>query len=256
MRIALLRASLIALLAATVVGCASNSNQVTNPQPDRASDINLELGIDYLRKGNLTQAKEKIDRAVEQNPRNAKAHAAAGLLYDRLGEAKKADSHFDRAVSLEPKDPDIGNNYAAFLCKSGKHEKGEKVALQTAANPLYKTPEIALVNAGNCARAAGDLTRAEENYRRALSVRPRFANALHELTEVKLSQKDYLSARAFYQRFMESTRTSASTLWMCVRIERGLNNTPVANNCASRLKNEYPSAPETKALIESERTSG
>ena len=59
------------------------------PQPERAAEINLEIGIDYLRKGNLPQAKEKIDRALEQNPRNAKAHSVAGMLYDRLGDREK-----------------------------------------------------------------------------------------------------------------------------------------------------------------------
>jgi type IV pilus assembly protein PilF len=257
MRIAMVRAVLSCIAAACLFGCMGNNpSEMSKPQPDRASDINLEIGIDYLRKGNLSQAKEKIERALDQNPRNAKAHAAAGLLYDRLGETKDADSHFDRAMSLEPKDPDIGNNYAAFLCKNGRFERGEKVALQTAANQLYKTPEIALVNAGNCARAAGNLARAEEHYRRALNGRPRFTAALYEMTEVKITQKDYLSARGFYQRYMEQSRTSPQTLWLCVRIEKGMNNTEVASNCAQRLKNEYPSASETKALIESERTSG
>ena len=255
MRIALQRVALIALVASSAVGCAGNDN-ITKPQPDRASEINLELGIEHFKKGNLSEAKDRIDRATEQNPRNAKAQAAAGLLYDRLGEARKADSHFDRAVSLDPKDPDIANNYAAFLCKNGRYEKGEKVALQAATNPLYKSPEIAYVNAGSCARGAGNMARAEENYRKAIAVQPRFTNALYEMTEVKLAQKDYLSARGFYQRFMEQTRTSAATLWSCVRIERGLNNTTVANNCAQRLRSEYPSAAETRALNESERNPG
>ena len=112
------------------------------------------------------------------------------------------------------------------------------------------------MNAGSCARSGGNVARAEENFRKAIAVQPRFTNALYEMTEIKLAQKDYLSARGFYQRFMEQTRTSAMTLWSCVRIERGLDNTTVANNCAQRLRNEYPSAPETRALNESERTPG
>jgi type IV pilus assembly protein PilF len=248
--------ALLGLIAGGMLGCANNSSQLSKPQPDRASEINLELGIGHFKKGNLSEAKEKIDRAVEQNPRNAKAQATAGLLYDRLGEVKKAESHFERAISLDPKDPDIANNYSAFLCKNGRYERGEKVALQAAANPLYKTPEVAYANAGYCARAGGNLARAEENYRKALSVKPRFGAALFELTEIKLTQKDYLSARGFYQRYMELSRTTPGTLWLCVRVERGMQNTPVADNCAQRLRNEHPSSAETRALIESERKSG
>lgn len=234
-------------------GCTTHSSALSKPQPDRASEINLELGIDYFRKGNLAQAKDKIDRAVEQNPRNANAQMAAGLLYDRLGETKKADAHFDRAMALEPKDPEIANNYAAFLCRNNHYERGEKFALQAASNPLYRTPEVALLNAGNCARSANDLARAEANYRKVVAIRPRFAPALIALAEVELEQKDYLSSRAFLERFMELGRPNPQSLWLCVRTERALNNASAASGCAARLRNEYPSAAETKALLESER---
>ena len=73
----MIRTILIAFLAAGTAACSTTSDTLSTPQPERASDINLELGIDYYRKGNLAAAKEKIDRAVEQNPRNARAQAAA-----------------------------------------------------------------------------------------------------------------------------------------------------------------------------------
>lgn len=253
---AFLRGLVLAALVAAAVGCASNSNDVTKPQPDRASEINLEIGIDALRKGNLTQAKEKIDRSLDQNPRNAKAHAAAGLLYDRLGETKKADSHFDRAISLDAKNPEIANNYAAFLCRNERFERGEKFALQAANNPLYQTPEIAFLNAGNCARAAGNLPHAEDYFRKAVQIRPRSAQALYQLAEIEHAQKDYMSSRAFLQRFMEVARANPQSLWLCVRTERALGNASAAGACAARLKNEYPSAAETKELLESERKPG
>jgi type IV pilus assembly protein PilF len=252
------RALAIGVLTLAMAGCVSNSssNNITKPQPDRAAEINLEIGIDHLRKGNLSQAKEKIDRALDQNPRNAKGQMAAGLLYDQLGEPKKADSHFDRALSLEPRNPDIANNYATFLCRNQRFERGEKFALQAASNPLYNTPEVALLNAGNCARGDNDLKRAEQHYRRALSVQPRFAAGLFTMAELELEQKNYLSARAFLERYLAVSRTSPSTLWLGVRIERGLGNAAAARQYAERLKNEFPSAAETRQLLQAERNPG
>jgi type IV pilus assembly protein PilF len=254
-----MRRALVTAIGAMVLGiagCASNSDKLRKPEPDRASEINLEIGIDHLRKGNLPQAKEKIDRALEQNPRNAKAQMAAGLLYDRLGETKKADAHFDRALALDPKNPELANNYAAFLCKNERYQRGEKFALQAATNPLYATPEIAYVNAGNCAQNAKDLKRAEGYYRQAIAAQPRFAAGLFALAELELQQQNYLSARAFLERYLAVSRTSPSTLWLGVRIERGLGNTAAANQYAQRLKNEFPSAAETRLLLQSERNPG
>jgi type IV pilus assembly protein PilF len=243
------------LLAAALPGCAG-SNQFAKPQPDRASDINLELGIDHLRKGNLSEAKEKIERSLSQNPRNANAHATAGMLYSRLGDIDKADSHYDRAVSLDPENPEILNSYAAFLCTHARYERGEKIALRAAANQLYKTPEVAFLNAGNCARNGGKVKAAEDNYRHALNARPRFGAALFQMADLQYSQTQYLSARAFLERYLAVARSNASSLWLAVRIERGLGNASAANDYARRLKNDYPNSPETRALLESERKSG
>ena len=122
---------------------STKEKPLSKPEPERAAEINLEIGIDYLRKGNLKQAKEKIDRALEQNPRNSKAHITAGMLYDRLGQIDKAESHFARGVQLDPENPEIKNTYGAYLCQQRKFAKGEKLALEAAGNPLYRTPEIA-----------------------------------------------------------------------------------------------------------------
>jgi len=246
---------LLSLCGALAAGCTTNDT-ITKPDLERAADLNLEIGIDYLRKNNLQQAKDKIDKSLEQNPRSAKAQSVAGMLYDRLGDTSKADSHFQRAVSLEPDNPEIKNNYAVYQCQKKRYDRGEKLALEAAQNPLYKTPEIALLNAGNCARGAGAMQRAEENYRRALVVQPRFGEALFQMADLEYEQKEYMSARGFLERYLEVGRTSPATLWLGVRIERSLGNKAQAQHYAQRLKSEYPSAAQTQALLESERNPG
>lgn len=236
-------------------GCASNS-QFNKPQPERAAEINLELGVEHLRKGNLQQAKDKIDRALEQNPRYGRAHLIAGMLYNRLGDERKAESHYERAISLEPKNPEFKNNYAVYLCQQKEYERGRKVALEAAADPLYKTPEAAFLNAGNCALSSGDMKVAEEDLRKALAARPRFSEALFQMADLEYRQTDYMSARGFLERYLEVGRTSPATLWLGVRIERGLGNQAQAQHYAQRLKSEYPSAAQTKELLESERNPG
>ena len=130
------------------------------------------------------------------------------------------------------------------------------MALEAAADPLYKTPEVAYMNAGNCARDGGNLKAAEEYFRHALAVRPRFGEALFQMADIEYLQTEYMSARGFLQRYLEVGRTSPATLWLGVRIERGLGNKAQAQHYAQRLKAEYPSAAQTKELLESERNPG
>jgi type IV pilus assembly protein PilF len=248
-------AFVVSLAVLALTGCVTSDS--TRPkQPERASDINLELGMSYLREGKLADAKEKIDKAVELNPKSAKAHAYAGLLYLQLGEEAKGDSHFERALSLDPKNPEIQNNYATLLCQRKRFDRGEKLAVEAASNPLYKTQHVGFVNAGNCARGAGRLKEAEGYYRQALTVQPKFAPALYAMADLELTQSNYMSARAFFERYLATGRIDPAILWIGVRIERGLGNAAGARSYGKRLQNEYPTSAEAKQFTESERNTG
>jgi type IV pilus assembly protein PilF len=242
------------VVAIALAGCASDSKTVVDQsQRTQAANFNLQLGSDYFRQGNLPAAKEKLERALEQDPRNAQTHMVLGLLHQRLGENDKADTYFSRAVSLDKDNSELRNSYAAFLCSIGKYERGEKLALESAADQLYRTPAASYMNAGYCARGEGDLKRAEQHFRQALKVQPNFAPALLELAELQLKQNQPLVGRAFLERYASAASPSASSLWLGVRIERALTNYSLAGDYARRLRNEFPTSDEARQLRELEK---
>lgn len=243
------------LLMLPLSGCVSSQSRFST-QPDRAAELNLELGIEHLRRGNLAQAKERLDRSLQQNARNPMAQVASGLLYDRLGDRARADNHFARALSLAPDDPDVQNNYAAYLCRTGRFDRGEKLALQAAGNALYRSPEVAYVNAGSCARGAGRFDEAQSSLRRAVTIKPDFGEALFQLAELSHEQADHLSARGFLERYQQAAGVGPDMLWLGVRIERALGNDEAVQRYGQRLKSEYPSASQTQALLDSEQNAG
>jgi len=260
---------MLAVSALLAGGCASNRAPVPPPNPTpapsfrdkpdakqrtEAAGYNLQMAIDYFQQGNLAQAKEKLDRSLDQNPRNATAHSFAGLLYQRLGQDREAESHFSKAMALDGKNPDIQNNYAVFLCGKGKTEEGRKLALQAAANPLYKTPDSAYVNAGYCARTGGKLDLAEADFRKALAVRPRSLDALMQMANLEFERGDYLPARAFMERYFQVQPPNAPALWMGLRIERALGNAEAVATYERRLKSEFPTSPEAQHLFSAGRT--
>ena len=92
-----------------------------------------------------------------------------------------AERAYAAAARLGKDDPDIQNNYAGFLCRSGKTAAGEKLFAEVARNPLYQTPEVALVNAGVCVRGTGDMLDAQRYFNHALAIRPNMPEALLQL---------------------------------------------------------------------------
>lgn len=241
------------IVAASLTACVSSTPELGAKDSESAAAYNLQLGIDYFRQGNLSQAKDKLDRALQQNPKNAQTYVASGMLYDRLGEVRKADQYFSKAVDLDPKNAEVVNSYAVFLCRKGDHVEGERLALEAAVNPLYKTPEAAYFNAGNCALEAGKDSRAEEHFRRALALRPNFAVALLQMAELEFKAGNYLPARGFLERFQQTAKPTPASLWLLFKVENALGNAGLSADYARRLKQEFPTSIETKALLEFEK---
>src|SRR3569833_2464624 len=120
----------------------------------------MQLGMAYLNQGDLGLAKEKLDRAVAENPGDPNVHSAMAMLQDRLGHPEQADKEFKAALSLGPRSPDVLNNYAVYLCRSGRADEGVKAFEKTAHSALCRTPGAAGAGAGGGRRGAGRGARA------------------------------------------------------------------------------------------------
>ena len=241
------------ILLLTLNACVTTRDELGKKDDSAAAAANMQLAINSMQQGDLSGAKAKIDKALGQDSKNAAARFVAGMLYSKINEAHKAEGFYADAVALEPRNGDYVNGYAAFLCAHRNFSKGEKMALKVAEDPLYKAPYVALLNAGNCAIDDGRANKAEEYFRRALKLQPNFGPALFQMAELEFKSTNYLAARAFLERYQQNTPVSAASLWLGVRIERGMGNMSAAQNYARRLKEEFSTSDETKALLDLER---
>ena len=173
------------------------------------------------------------------------------LLYNRVGEFEKSESDFLKALRITPEDSSILNNYGQVLCQNGHYEKGQKMFLKANENPLYRTPEIALNNAGTCAMDAGDFAAAETHFRDALNINPRIAPTLLQMTQISLDLKRYLPARGYLQRYLEVASHNAQSLWLGIQIERELGDRDSVASYALQLEKGFPDAEETRLLLQS-----
>ena len=115
---------------------------------DRAK-IHTELASGYYERGQMDVALEELETSVKLDPNLARTYNVYGLVYTTVGEDAKAEQAFRRALQLAPQDSEIHQNWGWYLCTHG--QPGESIGEfeQAIRNPLYRTPEIALTNAGN-----------------------------------------------------------------------------------------------------------
>ncbi|MEJ2515697.1 MAG: type IV pilus biogenesis/stability protein PilW [Gammaproteobacteria bacterium] len=229
-------------------GCVSTSSDESKVSDHDAARYNTQLGVSYLRRGDLEAARDKLEKAVDQDPDFASAHAALGILYERTRQLDDAGEHFATAVRLSPDDANLMNAYGGFLCRSGDRQKGLEFIERAADNAYYRTPEAALTNAGVCARGIPDLARAEQFFRRALARDALYAEALLQLADLKLAEGEPLSARAFLQRYESVAEPTATTLMLGRQIEKALGNEEEAADYARRLARTFPDSSEARSL--------
>jgi type IV pilus assembly protein PilF len=240
---------------AVLTACASSGGTVKE-RGKEAAVANLNLGAGYLRQGRPELAIERLLRALKQNPRLADAHATIAIAYDQLGMAEEAEQHYRRATQLEPNNGAAANSYAVFLCLHNRWPDAEPYFRRAADNHDYTTPEAALTNAGVCARNAGAVDKATNYFRDALTRNPTFPDALYNMMEISYQEQNFLQARAFVQRFLDSQKPTAPVLLMCFNVERELKNAEASDRCAAQLRAGFQGTPEIAKLAEQQRRDG
>ncbi len=236
----------LAVLLAVSGGVAAEPNSVDRA---RAAEANLNLGVAYYRADNLVLAKDKLERAREQNPRNAQVHGTLALLYARLGDDAQADSEFNAAARLAPGEPEQMNNYAVYLCGRGKVDAGVQWLVKAALNPLYSTPWVAWTNAGVCLRAAHRAGEAAALFDQALKAQPGYAEAAYQYADLELERgQSALALRRVEGWLAANPRATPELLFTGWRAARAAEEPWSAMTLARRLQMDFPSSSQTLAL--------
>ena len=240
-----------------LAGCIHKDGYNENIRPSEIKEsqttneialTNLNLGIAYLKEGNYNKALEKLKKSLSADSDYAPTYNVLGLLYQLLGDNNKAEENFKRALAINNVDSSTLNNYGNFLCKQGRLEQAERSFLRAAENPLYESPEIAITNAGQCLYANNQIENSKKYFRQALQLNPRIPQALLKMSEINFEEKNYLSARAYLQRYQENIPHNAKTLLLGIQIEKKLGDKDAVSSYELLLKNSFPDSDELASL--------
>ena len=249
------------LAAFVLAGCASKPPAPPQPPPpdttpvksqeatpQQRAQIRTELAAGYYERGQMDVALEELGTAKSLDPSNPKIYDIYGLVYAMLGEKQKAEENFRQAIALAPNDSEIRENWGAYLCATGRAREALPEFEQVLADPLYKTPEIALINAGKCSAALGDTRKADEYLRRALAASPGNPIVSFNLALLAYRESRIGEARAWLRPVMQQPSPSPQALYLGVCIERKQGDRDAVRSYESQLRNRWPDSAEAKAL--------
>ena len=227
--------------------------RVTPPPQQQASPadrarMHTDLAGGYYERAQMDIAIEELNLAVATDPSYAPAYNLYGLVYAVLGDDRKAEQSFERALALAPNDSDVHHNWGWYLCQH-KREREALAQFEIAvANSLYRTPEIALVNAGRCAQTIGEIRVAESYFRRALAAQPGNALASYGVALIAYKEARYDEARKWMRPVMQTTTPPPEAMYLGLCIERKLGDRQAELSYITQLRNRFPDSVETKAI--------
>jgi len=244
---------LLALSVCLLAGCVTSTKDGGKPLKEESKEVtaskyNIQLGTEYLKQGNYALAREKLERAYKQNPKDPDVHTSLGLLYDRTGEAKLADKHFKEALRLAPDKPDHSNNYAIYLCKNGRVDEGVTRFVTVASNRYYGTPWVALTNAGVCLRGANRLDEAEQKFVGAIKSRPNYSEATVQLASLHLQREKIPEARKVVDTYLNAFKPNPDVLLSAVTVARAAKDKMSEEKYSRALRLEFPDSAQARAL--------
>ncbi len=223
-------------------GCVQTGGPKGSAETAEAVRIYSDLGLGYLRQGKLDQALQKLQRALELNSRDPASNHYIAEVYKQMEETKLADLYFEKAAELDPKNPMLLNNYGAFLCEQSRFADAEKYFLRAAELPRYQTPELAYENLALCVLRMNNPVQAEVYFRKALAINPKLQKSLYQMAQISYDNKEYLTARAFVQRFHSVIDPSELGLKLAIKIEQALGNEAAVQEYRQALKKRFPDA--------------
>ena len=142
---------------------------------------------------NLRVAKQELDKYLQAEPHDARAHMLLGIVLDEQNQPDKAEQEFKEALRLQP-------DLAAAHINLGKHyaRRGDlAMAAHEFDSAIHLDPDDATAheNFGLVLMAQGNQTEAHRQLQTAADLAPRQPSVLMDLLKAQLASRKFTEAR-------------------------------------------------------------
>jgi Tfp pilus assembly protein PilF len=177
-RAAFLLVSLSAALLSSA-GCKSGTDDEVQRLRARAT---YEQGLGHLSEKRVSLGLSTIQEAVRLDPEAALYRNTLGVVFlHYLGKPAEAQAEFEKALAIDPSYAEAQTNLGIALSEQGRWADAVAAYRKALSMPIYPTPEIAYANLGWAYLNLEKLKEAEEAYRTAVQLQPKFAQAYYFL---------------------------------------------------------------------------
>lgn len=236
----------LSFLAACETTSSLQKTKVSQQEPDliQAAELNTQLAVGYIQRKQYKPARDKLEKAIEQNPDYLPAYKTLAYLYAVLGQTDKAEEKYQQALELKPLDADLSNSYGAFLCTQDKFDEAQESFKVAYSDPFYESAYLAESNAGSCYVEQGNYELGEAFLRKSLRKDPALPGSLISMADVGIKTERYMMARAYIERYNAVKTPTAESLWIQVLAEKNLGAKDYYMKYARQILENFPDSEE------------
>lgn len=214
-----------------LLGCQNAVKQM----PDRgavhnpkAAEINMRLGLSYMKNNNMLRARQKLLLALQQDEKSAENNNAMAYFLESTGDIAEAEKFYRRALAIDPKKGQPNNNYGGFLCRQKKYAEAEKYFITAINDHDYLNVTDAYENAAVCALQIPDIDRAENYFKQVLAQDNDRPKSLSELAKIAFKKQDYKAADEYLRHALALGVTDAEVDKLTYQLAQKLGKNPAA----------------------------
>jgi putative PEP-CTERM system TPR-repeat lipoprotein len=231
------------LLAALQLRMGEPAKASRTLQAARTQDAQMlaMAGAAAARAGDPGAAKSALERAVAAEPNDARTRTQLGLARISLGEVDEGIKDLEAGAQLDP-----GSVAEIPLAAKYLQEKSFDKALESAKRIQEKQPQRAVGYniAGLALLGKNDVAQAKAAFAKAFEIEPGDRAAGRQLARIAISEKDFDTARRYYDEILKKFPTDAGTLVLYGELE-ALTNRP--QQAMARLEAAVAANPSSDA---------
>lgn len=230
----------------------ANDRQVTQRNVDNteAAKTRISLGLNYLRRGDSTQALFNLERARTMAPNLPEVYNALAFYYQTVGEHVQAENAYKQAIARDANNADAYNNYGAFLCQIGKFEDAERLLLTAIAKPGYIRVAESYENLALCQLEQDGFERARNFLASSLSHNGTRITALINSASVNYAMGNLQDAKADLQRIQRLGRVSARSTLLNYLVSEKQGDLSTMKHAEQLLLTLYIDSNEARLLLQ------
>jgi len=207
-----------------------------------AGKTRMSLGLEYIKLGDMVNAKFNLEKAEEHLPENTEVLSAIAYFYEQVKNIGRAEDYYERAIEADALSGDTYNNYGTFLCRQKEYERADEMFNRATELANYISLANSFENAGICAKESGDFKKAIAYLEQAIAYDTLRPLSLLTMAQVQLELKDYVQTRLYLSKFNDIAKANEAMLYTWAKLEYEEGHVDSYERVAVKLNELFPNS--------------